>query len=289
MKEYGIHPARALYLVIVLCTQQLWAQEPDELFDAYGQLLARHAIEYELDSGGLASAFDYRAAIDDDTSLELIERQRRLLAELGTTPTDRREDALAFWINAYNFFMIAHIVDNPEDGEPVDSVKDFGGFFTPYRVFGRRIFDVAGQLRSLDDIEKDILLGQRYSERGWKDARVHFAVNCASVGCPPLRDRPYTPSNVERLLEDNTRRALRTPLHLAIEGETARLTRLFDWYQADFEESAGSVAAFIEARLDPSRRRAFRSTSSQRFMEYDWSLNSVENIRRWMSSEQPGR
>lgn len=280
--------ASALWLFAALAGQPSAAQQPDGLFDAYATLLERHAVEIELESGGLVSAFDYHAAIGNAESRLLIGEQRQRLAELDDVPSERRETALAFWINAYNFFMIAHIVDNPEGGTPVESVKDFGGLFSPYRVFSRPIFDVAGRLRSLDEMEKDILLGERFQERGWKDARVHFAVNCASVGCPALRDRPYTAANVDALLEENTRRALRTPLNLEIEDATVRLTRLFDWYAGDFVESAGSVDAFIESRLDPARRQAFKSNREREFIDYDWSLNSLENIRRWRQSLSHG-
>jgi hypothetical protein len=219
---------------MLCCTAAVHAVDVEHVYQPYAELLERHVVEHDLNSGGLVSSFDYRSAIADAESRALIERQRARLAELAEDGFDTRQTALAFWVNAYNFFMIAHIVDNAEDGEPVDSVKDFGSLFNPFRVFGREIFDVAGHERSLDEIEKKILLGDAFDRRGWKDARVHFAVNCASVGCPPLRAVPYTASNLDELLDENTRRAMLTPLNLQIEGDTARLTSLFDWYGADF-------------------------------------------------------
>ncbi|WP_376696766.1 DUF547 domain-containing protein [Wenzhouxiangella sp. EGI_FJ10305] len=257
-----------------------------ELFEPYGKLLERHVSEHDLDTGGLVSSFDYRAAMAERDSRELIEGQRQRLAEFESDEFDSRDDAVAFWINAYNFFMIAHLVDNPEDGEVVDSVKDYGSLFNPFRVFERERFKVAGHERSLDEMEKEILLGEDFSERGWKDARVHFAVNCASVGCPPLRKIPYTAANVERLLDENTRRALLTPLHLHIEGDTARLTSLFDWYASDFEQAAGSIDSFIKDHLDEERAANFDATEQSRFIDYDWQLNSPSNIRQWLENHQ---
>ncbi|MEH6354758.1 MAG: DUF547 domain-containing protein [Marinobacter sp.] len=113
-------------------------------------------------------------------------------------------------------------------------------------VFGRETFVIGGKSFSLSQIEKGVLLGKDYQSRGWKDARVHFAVNRASVGCPPLRDTLYTADNLERLLAENTRRALNTDRHLKIQGDTLYVTELFKWYQDDFSEASGSTKAFIE-------------------------------------------
>lgn len=274
-----------LGLVVALPLQCAEASGPyarDSLFQPYAELLERHVMEYDLDAGGLVASFDYKSAISDSGSRDLIERQTRRLAALDSDEFDQRDNALAFWINAYNFFMITHIVEQAEAGEPVDSVKEFGNLFNPFRVFEQERFDVAGRMHSLDGIEKDILLGEAFARRGWKDARVHFAVNCASVGCPPLRNRPYTAANLERLLDENSRRALLTPLHLRIDGDTAWLTSLFDWYADDFVEAAGSVRGFIESHLDPGRRERFGATDTIRFIDYDWRLNSPENIETWL-------
>ncbi|NBB92404.1 MAG: DUF547 domain-containing protein [Gammaproteobacteria bacterium] len=280
-------PARFLAaLVFLCCAWPAHALEVRELFAPYTELLARHVTEHELDSGGLVSSFDYTAAIGNPDSRALIDRQREFLSQVEIDEVRTRETALAFWINAYNFFMIAHIVDNADGGRPVGSVKDFGGLFNPFRVFGLRIFDVAGRDHSLDEIEKEILLGKGFEQRGWKDARVHFAVNCASVGCPPLRSMIYTPSNVEALLEENTRRALLTNMHLEIGDVTARLTSLFNWYQDDFEQAAGSVDAFIEQHLEPTREALYQNTREKRFIDYDWDLNSPDNMRQWREDNQ---
>jgi len=276
----------ALLLALLLCPTPAPADTVGSIFAPYDDLLQRHVVEHDLAGGGLVSSFDYEAAIASPDSRDLIDRQRQRLADLESDEFDSREAALAFWINAYNFFMIAHIVDNPDNEQPVDSVKDFGGLFTPFRVFDRELFDVAGTKRALSEIELEILLGDAFSERGWKDARVHFAVNCASVGCPPLRDIPYTADNVDELLDENTRRALLTPLHLRIEDNTAWLTSLFDWYESDFEQAAGSVEAFVENHLDPTRAARFNNARRVRFIDYDWQLNSPTHIGQWLENHQ---
>lgn len=253
-----------------------------EVYAPFTTLLESHVEEHRVSGGGLISSFAYRQALADEGTEALIEQQRRKLATFDTERLDRREAALAFWINAYNFFMIAHILDNPVDGELIESVRDYGSLLDPYRVFDRRLFDIGGEKYALSQIELEILLGEEFAERGWKDARIHFAVNCASVGCPPLRDRPYTAGNVDAMLAENTRLALKTPVHLAINGDTLWLTSLFDWYADDFIEATGSVRDFVNTHVDDATKARIGDTERTRFIDYDWQLNSPANIRRWI-------
>lgn len=251
----------------------------EAVFQPYGEILAGYLEEAALDDGGLASAFHYREALADGATRERIQVQRGRLAGFDPGRLQDKESAIAFWLNAYNFLMIAHILDERPDGELVDSVWDYGGRYNPFRpnVFEREMFDIGGRQYSLDGIEKGTLLGDTFQEKGWKEARVHFAVNCASVGCPPLRDRPYTAANVEDLLTENTRRALLTERHMRIDGETLHLTSLFDWYEQDFAEEAGSVRDFLKRYTDEARHPAIDGAADIRFIDYDWALNSPAN------------
>lgn len=249
-----------------------------EVYAPFQQLLDAHLREKLPPEGGLTSAFDYQAALADTQTQGLLEEQDRRLARFDVGILSSREEAIAFWVNAYNYFMIAHILAHPRDGQPVSGVRDFGHLFNPFRVFGQDLFDVGGRRYSLDTIEKGILLGHDYHARGWKDARVHFAVNCASVGCPPLRSQLYLPDNVEALLDENTRLALQTHRHLHIANDTLFLSSLFDWYEDDYVEAEGSVRAFIEAHADPALVDAIAQTRRLRFISYDWRLNSPENF-----------
>ncbi|MGM0768196.1 MAG: DUF547 domain-containing protein [Pseudomonadota bacterium] len=193
---------------------------------------------------------------------------------------DGREESVAFWINAYNYFMLARILTERPDGELVSSVWDYGGRVNPFvdSVFERESFTIGGRDYSLNEIEKGILLGEEYADRGWKDARVHFAVNCASVGCPPLRNKLYTADNLDDLLTENTRRAFSTERHLRVDGDSLYVTELFKWYEEDFTETAGSERAFIEQWADPAVAERATETSSMKFIDYDWTLNSPENF-----------
>lgn len=254
------------------------ATELDCLFKPYQKLLAHHLVEQELPGGGLVSAFDYRGALAASEHLELLDEQSRRFAEFDIASLKTREQALAFWINAYNYFMLDYILRNPDDGAPPDSVRDYGAFLNPYRLFERKLFDIGGRKYSLQEIELEVLLGEEFAARGWKDARVHFMVNCASVGCPALRTPVYTAENVEAMLVENTRKALDTPLHLERAGDVLRLTSLFDWYAADFVEQSGSVREFIREHGSERARAHLQASESIDFIDYDWSLNSPENF-----------
>ncbi len=251
------------------------------LFASYQQLLDSHLNEVQSPSEGFYSAFDYDGALADSTTAGLLEQQNRALAAFAPDSLGGREESVAFWINAYNYFMIAQILTDRPDGRLVDSVWDYGGRFNPFvdSVFDVSRFVVGGRRYSLSEIEKEILLGDDYRARGWKDARVHFAVNCASVGCPPLRKQVYTADNLETMLAENTRLALASSRHLRVDGDVLYGTELFKWYEQDFAEAEGSVAGFIQRWADPEVARVAARTSEIKFIDYDWSLNRPENFR----------
>lgn len=278
-------PGLMLLVVVWVAADVATAADP---FGPFGELLDRHLVEYDLPGGGLISAFDYRAALDDPAAPGLLARQSRLLADFERAQLDQREAAIAFWTNAYNFFMIRFLLEQAAAGELAGSVRDYGSLIDPFALFERALFEVGGRTYSLSEIELDVLLGDEFAVRGWKDARVHFMVNCASVGCPPLRAVPYTAANVEAMMAENTRRALDTPIHLRLEGERLLVTSLFDWYAADFEAQNGSVEGFIRAHGSDRARRRLESAAGIDFISYDWALNSPENFETFLQQGRGG-
>lgn len=251
----------------------------DEVYEPYDKLLDKYLIEHTLEGGGLVSAFQYWQAMKDSKTFELIEAQKKRLTDFDTTSLQNRERAVAFWLNAYNFFMISYIIENPKkNGEIIDSVKDYGSLLKPYKVFEQAVFDIGGEKYSLNEIEKAILLGQDYQRRGWKDARIHFAVNCASVGCPPLRRAIYEPATLEALLTENTRRALKTSRHLRFDNDVLYVSKVFDWYESDYVQAAGSVRDFLVEYTDPQLHERIKQAREIRYIDYDWSLNRPHNF-----------
>lgn len=268
------------YLMVLGLVLPLAASADESLFRPYRRLLTQHLTEVSTASGGLVSAFNYEEALGASQTRALLSEQRERLAQFDTAMLAGKAESVAFWINTYNFFMLDQILSERPDGKLVGSVWDYGGRVNPFveSVFDREQFTVDGQDYSLNQIEKERLLGNDYAEKGWKDARVHFAVNCASVGCPPLREVIYTADNLEDLLAENTRRAFATDRHLRTEGKTLHISELFKWYAEDFEETSGSRKAFIEAWADSSVSERVADTSNTEFIEYDWALNKPANF-----------
>lgn len=272
----AIAVAQAL-LICALTTQlsaQLSAQDAaptdvDSLHAPLGALLQAHVSEGLVDYAGLAGQR---------------ESLRKYLADLGRVSLDglSRDALLALWINAYNAATLELVLDHsgPPGGPPdapIASIKDIP---SAQRWKAER-FTVAGRRLSLDAMEHEIL-------RPMGDARVHFALVCASLGCPDLQPEAYLPSRVQAQLDQAARSFLANPT----KGLSTRmgkgffggdqpellLSKLFDWFESDFERDAGSVLAFVQ-RHAPADARAFISRHAANldleFMDYDWTLNAA--------------
>lgn len=173
------------------------------------------------------------------------------------TSTLSKNEQLAFWINAYNASTIDQILRN----YPLKSILDIAGGKVwdqplPYKFNGKTL--------TLNDIEKKILLGGDLF-----DGRIHFAVNCAAMSCPTLQNQAYTSENVQSLLTSNTKAALNNPAFNKISTDKASLSRLFDWYKADFIKAEGSVVNFVNKYSNTK----INSNTKIDYLEYNWSLN----------------
>lgn len=191
-----------------------------------------------------------------------------------------RAQRFAFWINAYNAFTLQLV----RDEGPVKSIKEIGGWFgSPWR---RRFiplgsFDPKGKGRrlSLDDIEHRIL------RPGFKDARLHAAVNCASRGCPPLRPEPYQAATLERQLTEQARSWLldRGRNDLRVDRGAVRVSRIFDWYEEDFGDGDAEVVGWIASQLEEGHQadalRAAGPGVKVRYLDYDWGINALPERR----------
>ncbi|MBZ0335463.1 DUF547 domain-containing protein [Marinobacter sp. AL4B] len=278
--SFKLHCSTWLVALLLIGVMPVRADSSEALYAPFQTLLSQHVIERALPGNGLVTAFDYAGALADDRTDRLLLTQRQALVNFDPTNLKDRNESIAFWINAYNFFMIDKILSDRPNGQLVSSVWDYGGRINPFvdSVFEREIFNVGGRDLSLDGIEKRILLGDEYKAKGWKDARVHFAVNCASTGCPPLRNRVYTEHNLEALLAENTRRAFNTPRHLALESGELFVTELLNWYENDFIEAEGSLRAFILKWAEPERKTQIEQAQGLDFSVYEWQLNRPENF-----------
>jgi len=167
--------------------------------------------------------------------------------------TARSKEQLAFHINAYNAWIINEVLEK----YPTKSVKDaLFTFFTAKRI------TVAGEKMSFNHLEKE-LIRPRFNE-----PRIHFALNCASRSCPPLRNEPYTAGGVDAELEQVSRSFVNSSKGVTINKDTAALSKIFEWYKDDFGGESGSVA-FV------NKRRPAPLPPKITYQDYDWGLNEA--------------
>jgi len=190
------------------------------------------------------------------------------IAALGKADIDAlgRDERLAYLINAYNAFTLRLILDHA----PVDSIKDIP---SDQRWDAKR-WSLDGGTVSLNQIEHE-LIRPKFAE-----PRIHFALVCAAIGCPPLRNEAYTGARLEEQLADQSRYVHTNPRWFRLQEDRGEveLTALYDWYGGDFTQKASSVAAYA-AQYSPDLVRLINAGKEPRvkFLDYSWKLNSVAN------------
>ena len=239
-------------------------------------LLSKHVI---VSADGLSTAVDYASLGVNREPLQsyLEETSRVSRASFDAWETS---DQLAFLINLYNAATVELILDNMGSSDPIDSIRDIGSLFTSAWELER--VALFGKLVTLDAIEHDMIRGWgRYNE-----PRIHFAVNCAAIGCPALRAEAYTGTALEGQLEDATRDFLSDRSRNYFDGRRLRLSSIFKWYREDFERGWGGSNALGEfvARYSSElglsiehRNELARGDLGIRFLSYDWGLNQVRD------------
>jgi hypothetical protein len=173
-----------------------------------------------------------------------------------------RNEQFAFYTNAYNAWTIKLILSRYPD---IKSIKDLGSLLkSPWK---KKIVRIEGQVISLDNVEHDILRPR------YKDARVHFAINCAAKSCPPLRSEPYAGDTLNAQLDDSTRSFLNNPTSHKFDGNSFYVSRIFKWFAEDFDHD---ILSFYLKYADTDLRRKLeskRGTLKIKYRAYDWSLN----------------
>lgn len=216
---------------------------------AFDGLLARHARP---DMGRV----DYKGLSAEGPMLEAYAKR---LGDVALESLSRVEQK-ALLINAYNAFTLLLILEN----YPLASIKDLP---SPWKT---KRWKLGGDVVSLDDIEHGLL------RPTYKDPRVHFALNCASIGCPPLADSAFVGEALDAQLDEATRRALTDSRYARVDGPTLHVTALMNWYGDDFvaegwSPRAATVAAFVALYRDD-----VAADATVEFLDYDWRLNDVE-------------
>lgn len=174
------------------------------------------------------------------------------------------KERFAFFANAYNAWTLKLILEHYPG---IRSIKDAGSLWrSPWK---KKIARIDGRLLTLDDIEHDILRPQ------FGDPRVHFAVNCASKGCPPLWGEPFSGKTLDRQLDQVTRAFINDPARYRLDGNTLYVSRIFKWFAEDFnDDPIGFFQQYAEngLRMELERRAKVLRV---KYLDYDWSLNGA--------------
>ena len=226
----------------------------DELLDAYRVTAADGAGRFDYAAVGAADRAKLAAYIES-------------LASVAITRCDR-PDQLAFWINLYNALTVSVVLDH----YPVDSIRDIDispGLFAD-GPWGAALVTVEGQALSLDDIEHGIV------RPIWRDARVHYAFNCASIGCPDLAARAYRGAAIDAMLDAQSRRYVNHPRAVTLDHQGLTLSTIYDWYADDFGADQAALVAHIAVFAEPDLAAALARAPEIVAYSYDWRLNAPE-------------
>jgi len=264
-------------LSVLAQTAQASVQSPfDHTHATWTALLKQHVL---LIDGGNGSAVDYRGFANDRAILTGYLRQLSAI----TPATFERFAPLqqqAFLINAYNAFTVDLILTRYPD---LTSIKDLGSLFTS--PWAKSWIELLGRTQSLDDIEHGVL-----REPGrYDNPYIHFGVNCASIGCPMLREEAFVAEQLDAQLAAQAERFMADTTRNRFDAErgTLYLSKIFDWYGEDFEKGyrgIDSITGFARqyaVALAPdalARERLLNEPVSIRFLSYDWDLNDTATL-----------
>lgn len=180
-----------------------------------------------------------------------LEAYLKLLSDKPVQTSWSRNEKMAYWINAYNAFTVKLILDN----YPLSSITNLSGG----KVWDKKWIKLGGKTYSLNNIENDILRPQ------YKDARIHFAVNCAAKSCPPLLNRAWTASMLNTYLERQAKQFINNSQYNQVGANKVVISKIFEWYAADF----GNIVTYLNKYSTTS----INANAQVSYQNYDWALN----------------
>ena len=276
-----INAIRRVFISVSLVLLAAQAFAADFSHQTWDKLLQRNVVMIQ---DGQASRVDYSAF---QKNQKVLQAYLASMSAVSRSEFDAwsKDQQLAFLINAYNAWTIEFVLSAYPD---IKSIKDLGSFFSsPWK---KEFINLLGETRSLDNIEHTLIRGSgRYNE-----PRIHFAVNCASIGCPALLNRAYTAEKLDAQLELVTRNFLSDRTRNYYLNAELHVSPIFDWYKKDFEQGwsgINSVSNFLGRYADaldlgktgPVIIVNGKSVSEHlrdgslgiAYTDYDWSLNDI--------------
>lgn len=246
----------SLLFVLIAMAMPVLAAEPD--YAPWTALLQKY---YSPQNG-----MDYKGLRTNDAAA--LAKLTEDLSKVDAGKLERNEQ-LAFWLNLYNISTVKVVCDN----YPLTSIRELSTDpIVRLNVFKKERVPQSGKLMSLDDIENVKI------REGFKDPRIHFAINCASKSCPPMRQEAFVGARVNEQLDDQARSFLNGTggAKIVKSGSKATLTvsKLFDWYGKDFVNWGGGVVPFVKKFVAAEKRAQLEGAKvTVAYYEYSWDLN----------------
>ena len=245
--------------LLVILSLAVTANAADPDYAAWGAILSKYYDE--------TRGMDYRGLKAKE--LPALQSLRARLAAVDPK-TLTRDEQLAYWINLYNINVVALIAEN----YPTKSIRALSTDpVIRLNVFKKDIVPFGRGKISLNDVENDRV------REGFRDPRIHFAINCAARSCPPIRPTPYTGAGLSAQLDDQVRKFVSRG-GVRVEqrnGKTVvHTTKIMDWFADDFEKWGGGRLVFLQRYLPEDKRRVLDAAGknvSIFYDDYEWDLN----------------
>jgi hypothetical protein len=185
----------------------------------------------------------------------------------GTTVSSlSRPQQRAFWINLYNASTVNLILEH----YPLETITNISFSFFSFGPWDEDLLSVEGVELSLNDVEHRIL------RPIWKDKRIHYTLNCASLGCPNLLPQAFTESNTESLLEQGARDYINHPRGAKMQGEILILSKIYEWYQADFGGNEEGILLHLQQYSTKEWLKSLQTEELEIEYQYSWLLNAAK-------------
>lgn len=220
------------------------------------ELLKKYLIK---DHPSGINRFQYSKVSENDKTA--LQRYVDALENVKVRDLNRREQ-MAYWINLYNALTVKVIIEH----YPIKSIRDID-LASSRGPWDAKLVTIEGKDVSLNDIEHRIL------RPVYKDNRVHYAVNCASIGCPNLLPNAFTSQNLDQQLDEGAREYVNHPRGVAIDGKRMTLSSIYRWFQEDFKSSEEGVIEHLVTHASPELVEKLKAFKGKIKYEYDWSLN----------------
>jgi len=258
-------------MLLWILTGTAMASQFDHAHPVWDKLLHEHVIMIDQ---GRASQVDYQAFLQDRNTLQHYLKQLSEVSAIIFSGWNKQEQ-LAFLINAYNASVLDLILSRYPK---LDSVEDMNSLLNnPWK---REFIVLLGKKRSLDEIKHKMIL----NPGDYNEPRIHFAINCASIGCPALRNEAYAGKKLEQQLETVTKAFLEDRVRNRFNATDGNLeiSRIFDWYIEDFERGWGGwhslnhfLVDYADSLTDTAQDKRSVATGNFKvqYLDFNWNLN----------------